>query len=62
VKWQPYSAVVGVCSAANAQLATSQGATRCVDYNDQAAMDALVSEGRRYDVVGAVQLLNSVGP
>ena len=38
------SEVVGVCSAGNAQLAQSQGATRCVDYNDQSAMDALVAE------------------
>lgn len=38
------SEVVGVCSAANHSLAESQGATRCVDYNDQSAMDELVSE------------------
>ena len=38
------SEVVGVCSAANAQLVRRQGATRCVDYNDQSAMDATVSE------------------
>ena len=45
------SEVVGVCSAANVPLATSQGATRCVDYNDKEAMDALLAEGKRYDLV-----------
>ena len=45
------SEVVGVCSASNRALAESQGATRCVDYNDPAALSALIAEGSRYDVV-----------
>ena len=45
------SEVVGVCSSANHELAKSQGATRCVDYNDPNALDALVAEGAKYDVV-----------
>ena len=43
--------VVGVCSAGNAQLARSRGATRCVDYTDPTAMDALAAEGPRFNVV-----------
>jgi NADPH:quinone reductase-like Zn-dependent oxidoreductase len=43
------SEVVAVCSAANHELCTKLGASRCVDYNDAAGWRALVSD--RFDVV-----------
>lgn len=45
------SEVVGICSAGNASLVMGEGATRCVDYSDAAAMEALAAEGANFDVV-----------
>jgi len=44
--------IVAVCSAANAELARSRGATACVDYGDAAKMRAFAeSSAGRFDVV-----------
>ncbi|KAI8081327.1 chaperonin 10-like protein [Halteromyces radiatus] len=43
--------VVGICSGKNIELVKGFGADRVVDYNDQAAMDALVQEKNTFDVV-----------
>jgi NADPH:quinone reductase-like Zn-dependent oxidoreductase len=46
------SEIVAVCSAANASLVESQGATRVVAYDgDDEPIAALLSEGARFDVV-----------